>query len=122
MLRLIPAVILCVALSAFGSHVITPPAALMAQADTPKLGFSIDWQNLFGTLGVTTVLVWYLYYTTAHAFPRTRKDFREEMDAERTHHEAMSDKATARVDKLCDELSELSRQLATRPCIMGREK
>ncbi len=81
---------------------------------SPSSGYPFDIQAALGTVGVTGVLVWYLYYTTSVAFPKGRQDFRDEMTTERTHHEKITTENGKRLDRLIDKLGSLADELRAR--------
>ena len=81
----------------------------------PSPGYTFDIQAILGTAGVTSVLVWYLYYTTSVAFPKMRQDFRDEMTTERAHHEKITVENGERLDRLIDKLGALADELRTKP-------
>jgi hypothetical protein len=121
MVRMVPALIMCATVAVLGSHIVTP-LPIAAESASGGLPFTIDWASAFSTLGVGSILCWYLYYTTSVAFPRVRADFRDEMEAERKHHQVLADKATERVEKVCAELSTLNAALIQRPCLMNQQR
>jgi hypothetical protein len=121
-LRLIPAVLLCLAIpevAAMGFHA---PVVFGQEVAPAGFGSEALWKSLFGTVGVTAVLVWYLYYTTAVAFPRVRQDFRDEMERERGHNDEIRRETSTKIDKICDALAETNKQLAVRPCILDKDR
>jgi len=122
LLRTLPVIVLVVFGLIPNTHAFLSPTNLMLAADgggAPN-SFVVDWQAVIGTMGVTGVLVWYLYYTTSAAFPKIREDFRQEMAAERAHHSKLQDEANDRVNKVCESIDDLSEQLRTKPCLLGK--
>ena len=95
----------------------SPTAAAAPAPALVSVGHPLDWQTLFGQAGVVGVLVWYLYYTTSIAFPKVRQDFRDELAADRKHHEDLMVEQRTQVAKLCDALTRLGDELRSRPCI-----
>jgi hypothetical protein len=115
LLRILP-VVLLTSLIAFGPSVMSaathsasthsaaaPMLAEVSNASPPVA----DWQGIFGTMSVTGVLAWYLYYTTSVANPKTRQEFRDELAAQRKHDEEASAKRDDQVDRLCARLDRL---------------
>ena len=88
---------------------------LAEDAGIPQFGI------LGGTVAVTGVLVWYLWYTTSTAFPRIRQDFILEAAEERKHHESMVSKQYEQLNRLVEQLSALTIELKARPCILKPE-
>lgn len=121
MIRVIPVFVLIGILVCITNLSASHTQALMAASDAPPPNYIFDWQTLIGTMGVTGVLVWYLWYTTAAAFPKIRDDYRMEMAEERAHHEKLHDKACERMERLCEGLESLSELLRERPCIYKKD-
>jgi len=61
--------------------------------------------ELIQILGVSGVLVWYLYHTTTHTIPSLTTAFREELKAERKHRQATARqfvRSIRRCQRICD--------------------
>lgn len=96
------------------SPVMADGVAAAAPSPTP------DWPAVFGTLGVSGVLAWYLWYTTSRGNPRTLREFREELAEERAAAKELAAQRGAQITELCKELRNLSDELRRRPCIIGK--
>ena len=131
LLRILPVIVLT-SLIAFGPSMMSaaPHAAapVFAAEAAPAGPVTMDWQGIISTFGISGILVWYLYYTTSCANPKSRQDFRDELEAERrrdseeratdrAHNDATMSRRDAQMEKLCAELSALATQLSRRPCI-----